>query len=669
MSDSALYAACRRYMPLVTRYDKTLHALGEWWQKVTLIGKINSRAVGATLIEDMQDTRRRFETLQDRLIANLVKENVRKLELEFSARAQVAIDILVRNLFERTADVGFLATDGDIRTFLGEAESSPESVRAIVGRLREYTAKYSVYDEIVLLDPQGRVRAHLDADNPIEHCRDPLILETLSSRAAYVETFRPSDLQPRRRAAHVFSAPVTSGDGSGARVLGVLCLCFRFDDEMRSVFANLARPGETLAILDAEGQVLASSDPEVLPTQFRVHGQGREDLGLMQHRGEQYVARTQTTRGYQGYRGLDWQGHVMRRVTSAFAGSGEDEPAAGEGGLQAAEAFSDELRGISHDAVRVTDDLTLVVLNGQIVSAKRDAAEFGPVLEEIRDIGRRTSGVFEASISDLYSTVVASLLSEVQFQAFQAVDIMDRNLYERANDVRWWALTSSFCEILAQPERSAADDAALGDVLAYINSLYTVYSNLFVFDTRGTIVAVSDARQREWLGQTVPDESIVRTALAVHESQRYAVSPFVATPFYDERNTYIYLTSIRAPGAAGRVVGGIGIVFDSAPQFAAMLDDTLPRDDDGAVLKGAFGVFVDRGRRIIASSRADLDVGSTLRLEADLFTLKNGARTSALLVYDGARYAVGAAVSQGYREYKTTGDYQNDILALVFVPL
>lgn len=668
MSDAALYAVCQRHMPLVEQYDRTLHALGEWWQKVALIGKINGRAMGDALIEDMQDTRRRFEALQGQLLDNLVKENVRKLELEFTARAQVAIDILVRNLFERTADVGFLATDDDIRAFLRDAGPSPESVHAIIERLREYTAKYSVYDEIVVLDPQGRVRAHLDANNPISHCHDPLIRETLDSRAPYIETFRASDLQPQRRAAHIFSAPVTDGNEAGSRVLGVLCLCFRFDDEMRSVFANLARPGETLAILDAEGQVIASSDQSKLPFRSELRRHDRDGIGLVQHGGEGYLSRTRPTRGYQGYLGLHWQGHVMRPVSSAFSGAADTKCAAIDGELSAARVFSERLRGISRDAVRVTDDLSLVVLNGQIVSAKRDAAEFRPVLEEIRDIGRRTSGVFEASIADLYRTVVTSLLSDVQFQAFQAVDIMDRNLYERANDVRWWALTSRFRSILAQPARSAADDEALAETLAYINSLYTVYSNLFLFDTRGTIVAVSDPKQREWVGKRVPDETIVRSALAVQESRRYAVSPFAASPFYDGRHTYIYLSSIRAADGGAQVAGGIGIVFDAEPQFSAMLEDTLPRDGDGAVLEGAFGVFVGRGGRIVASSRPELRVGSSLALNADFFELENGARTSAVVEYEGARYAVGVAVSQGYREYKTSGDYQNDILALIFVP-
>ncbi len=665
MSESTLHAACLRHMPLVIGYNNALDALGTWWQKVTLIGKINSLSVADTLIDDMQDTQRRFQQLQVQLVDNLVRENVRKLELEFSARAQVAIDILVRNLFERTADVGFLATDDDIRAFL--RQSAPEAVGAIVERLREYTAKYSVYDDILILDTQGQVCAQLDRRNPVRQSSDPLLAATLQGGPPYVETFRPSDLQPHRRAAHIFSARITDGDGPSATVLGVLCLCFRFEDEMRGIFANLVRPGEIVAILDAAGRVIASSDEGQLSYGDTLRNHDRNGIGVMKHREETFLARTSATRGYQGYRGLEWQGHVMRPLHSAFSAA-EASSQTGSAQLERSRVFSEELHAISRNAALVTDDLTLVVLNGQIVSAKRDAAEFMPVLEEIRNIGHRTRGVFDQSIANLYSTVVGSLLSDVQFQAFLAVDIMDRNLYERANDVRWWALTSLFRELLVLPSRSSEDSAALTEVLEYINGLYTVYSNLILFDAQGTVVAVSNADFRSMVGQPLPDGALVRAALSVTESQRYAVSPFAATPLYDGRYTYIYLTSLRSP-AGGHLVGGIGIVFDSEPQFAAMLAEALPCDDDGKVLVGAFGVFADRTGQVIASTRESLAPGMRLMLETTLFGLKNGGRDSAILMYEGHHYAVGAAMSQGYREYKTTEDYDNDVLALIFVPL
>ncbi|GAB6043078.1 cache domain-containing protein [Endothiovibrio diazotrophicus] len=654
------------HMPDVVSCRQTLTALGKWWQKVTLIGKINSLDIAPTLIGDMELTKRRFEELQVKLIDNLVYENLRKLEQEAGARAQVTIDILIRNLFERTADVGFLATDDDLRAFLADRGDEPGARQAVVERLREYTLKYSVYDEILVLDTEGRVRAHLDADNPVAQSRDPLIAETLKSGAEYVETYRWSDLRPDHPRSLIYSCPIRADNRAGSPALGVLCLCFRLADEMVGVFANLARAGELIAILDREGRVMAASDQAVLPVESRVT-LSHEGVRLVRHDGREYLACTRATHGYQGYFGGGWLGHVMVPVAEAFAAGGEEEGAATKL-AEDSQLFSRDLRSISHNASMVTDDLILVVLNGQIISAKRDAAEFMPVLDEIRNIGNATQAVFDSSIANLRETVITSLLNEVRFQSFLAVDIMDRNLYERANDVRWWALTSRFRELLA----GGVDDGArqtIGEILAYINNLYTVYTNLLVYDAHGAVVAVSNPEEAHWVGQSIGDHPGVQAALGLRESQHYRVSPFAATPLYGDRPTYVYHTSIRAPGPAARVVGGIGIVFDGEPQFRAMLDDALPRDPRGMPLAGAFALFADRDGRVIAATEAGPAVGSTLDLDERFLALGNGERLSDLITFAGRSYAVGAAMSQGYREYKTSGDYDNDVAGLVFVPI
>ncbi len=48
----------------------------------------------------------------------------RETAVELGTRAQISIDILIRNLFERTADVGFLAEDGAIIDSLAAAENT-----------------------------------------------------------------------------------------------------------------------------------------------------------------------------------------------------------------------------------------------------------------------------------------------------------------------------------------------------------------------------------------------------------------------------------------------------------------------------------------------------------------------------------------------------------------
>jgi hypothetical protein len=245
---------------------------------------------------------------------------------------------------------------------------------------------------------------------------------------------------------------------------------------------------------------------------------------------------------------------------------------------------------------------------------------------------------------------------------------MDRNLYERANDCRWWALTTAFREQLKKPEITTQDQQNISDILHYINELYTVYSNLYVYDAKGIIIAVSQAEQQHLVGQSVASQSAALEALENNDSQKYTVSAFVPCEQYNERHTYIYNAAITGLKDS-EVIGGIGIVFDSEPQFAAMLNDTLPTDSQEQVITGCFALYCQRDGLIVsATDNCPQRVGEYCKVEQSLLDLENGQQQSLMMHYQGIRYAVGVAVSKGYREYKTTGDYNNDILAFVMVP-
>lgn len=655
----------------VRNFETRLAQLNDWWGKITLIGKINSHNVAPTILDDMARTQSKFGELQRKLTHNLLVENVQKLVLDNASKAQVAIDLLVRNLFERTADVGFLATDDDIRVFLAQAEPEPEQVRCIENRLREYVKKYSVYDEIAIFDAQGRLRAHLDADNRIEGS-DPLVAETLDSDRDYLETFRYSVLQAERRRSLIYSCKITETDQKNSRVLGVLCLCFRFEDEMRGIFADLLAAGDRgiIAILDAERRVIASSNEQLLPVDTRFPRS--EAVGLVNFQGQDYIVNTRPGNGYQGYYGLGWRGQMMTRLDFAFGRAGDEQGGADYSEIIGqSDSFPPELKEIHKASVDINADLGLLVLNGKIASARQNAAEFMPVLEAIKQIGTDIAGIFAASVNSLQEvTVMSSHLNNAGFLASLAVNIMDRNLYERANDCRWWALTSAFRRNLAKTETTAAEKRQMCEILAYINALYTVYTNLYLYDAHGEIVAVSDATQTALIGSKADEASGCRTVLNNADSQHYGVSDFVPSRFYQGRHTYIYNAAVTDPAGNGRVVGGIGIVFDSEPQFSAMLREILPKEAGGAPLKNSFAAFTDRQGRILGlANHGHYRVGERLPLDESHFALKNGQTSSSLLRHEGANYVLGIAAGKGYREYKTADGYCNDVLAFVFIPL
>jgi len=665
-------------MTSVAQCQNVLTRLDRQWTRATLTGKINCSRIAQTLIDFIITTQDNFASLQTTLLDTLVLESTQKVVLEMSAVAQVAIDILKRNLFERTADVGFLATDDDLVRFLLDGRDHSEAAEIIEDRLREYRDKYTVYDEIIVLDDQGRVRAHLDHENRITRTADPLFKETLAADS-YVETYRESDLAPGRGDVLIYSQAIRHPD-SGAP-LGVLCLVFDFAGEMAGIFENLAQSSEDIIImiLDESGRAIATSDQGKAPA-GRTYGMARrDDFHMVQIAGEPYLAKTLATNGYQGFFGLPWYGHVAKRVTTAFR-NGSNGHGLDEGAIRQNAIFSGRLVQVEEASENVLSDLELVVQNGEIMAAKKslqadlservEAQALPYVLNEVKKIGDQVQHVFQTSTDGLLKLVTSSRLHDVRFLAQLAIDIMDRNLYERANDCRWWALTSDFRRFLDKPVLEPDERDRMREILAYINSLYTVYANLFVYDTGGTILACSNPDEDHHVGRVLQAEFVSRT-LRIIDSQHYCVSDFEPSDLYAQdgapRHTYIYNASITSLADHGTVLGGIGIVFDSEPQFVSMLRDCLPRDGQGDILDGSEGMFVTPGGRVIASTNPDIAPGDVVDVSQLFCQLTCGQFTSHLVAEGDRLYAVGCAHSAGYREYKRDGVYANDLLSVIRV--
>ncbi len=92
-----------KWMPAVVEYRQRLASLQGAWDNLALLSHLGDDGT------NLSSTREAFETLANRPGHPPRDRDPSKAVLACEARAQVAIDILVRNLFERTADVGFLA--------------------------------------------------------------------------------------------------------------------------------------------------------------------------------------------------------------------------------------------------------------------------------------------------------------------------------------------------------------------------------------------------------------------------------------------------------------------------------------------------------------------------------------------------------------------------------
>ncbi|WP_255576206.1 chemotaxis protein CheW [Comamonas sp. Y33R10-2] len=677
------------HMRQVARCESSLQELSLMWRLIESSAKMNCPQEAQALLPMMAATRTGFEQLEQDLVQSMVAQAVEGVSRGLHSQAQHLMDTLVRNLYERTADVGFLATDVLLCRFMAGLDGhAPADKEQITQRLRAYRSKYTVYQEVLLLDCEGHVQASTQgtrAENSAASrlCRDPLIAQALQSQS-FVQVFGATDLLPNQPSgliyAHRMLHPVTQ------QPVGVLCLCFDFEGEMQGLWDERASAGGDEAdtsialLLDAQGQVLASSDRHWIGVglQLKPHKNGANPL--LTHGGRTYLVQSEVPAGYQGYMGPQgWRAQMMVPIELAFGTQGSSalqgvDAVVAQGLLAHAHRFCPPLHAISSAA----DTIRRVVWNGQAMSAGKQAdnTRLQAVLEQIGETGARTNEVFTQSIRSLYSTVLATALRDNSLLTRLLVGLLDRNLYERANDCRWWALTPQLPALLQALKLGKATEgmsAEACELLTAIHALYTVYQQIVVYDAHGKIVAASLAggAQDDLIGHFVERETLLKVQ-ALQGAQAYYVSPWSPSDLQATGEpTYVYHAAIRS--CTGEVLGGIGLIFHAQREFEAMLQGVLgtqaDKRDTSDLPAGGAGAsrqvaFFNRSGVVMSSSSAQILPGSVLDLPADMLTLSAGQSLARAMAYQGQYCVVAVTAGSGYREFKRSDGYEEEVLAL-----
>ena len=179
-ADSGEFNTFLPHMPDVGQCARSLVELNTTWRMIEASARLHCSDEAALILPTMGAARSGFNALEQTLVKSLVAEKLATAMAELSTKARYVIDIIVRNLYERTADVGFLATDAILCAFVADIAGEPGALRQ---RLQDYRSKYTVYDGIVLLDLEGRVLLRLDHEaqgaRDQAASRDPMLAEAL----------------------------------------------------------------------------------------------------------------------------------------------------------------------------------------------------------------------------------------------------------------------------------------------------------------------------------------------------------------------------------------------------------------------------------------------------------------------------------------------------------
>jgi hypothetical protein len=616
-------APLARHMHSVNDHREALATLSGTWDTLALLAHLSN------LKADMSEVRASFGQLTDELLVCLAEEMLALADGTLGHQAQIAVDVLTRNLFERTADIGFLATDSAVVDAC--VANDPAIFAALRERLRTYAERYTVYSDIVLMAPDGRVLTRL-ADGFAARSTSTIVGSALSSQGGFVETHAPTDFCGGERALTYAWRIEHNG-----RAVGVLALVFDLEREAQMIFERMATRDEVLAFVDGQGRVVVSNDAARLPPGHLVAL--RAGASALRLGGVTHLVTQRHGQPYQGYPGPGWSTVALAPVELAF---GESDAPTVQVEFSGEAVFSKRLLDVPVRAREIQRRLDRMVWNGRIHQAAESNAFSRSLLEEIAATGRRTKDVFERASSELLTTVASGLLGEARFLADLSVDVLDRNLYERANDCRWWATS---------PVLATMDAAAARGTLAHINGLYTVYADILLFDADGVVVAASRDTGAE--GRRL-SSAWVGDCLKLRDPMRYAVSPFEPSELYGGAGTYVYAAPILAGGSA---VGGVALVFDSTPQFEAMLRAALPET------AGSVAAFCRRDGAVM-SRTGDLPV----TLPSSVLALAPGQSWSGVLTEAGQCFVVGATAGSGYREFKTSDGYDEPVIGVVVIP-
>ncbi|MBP0444320.1 methyl-accepting chemotaxis protein [Roseomonas sp. SSH11] len=260
----------------------------------------------------------------------------------------------------------------------------------------------------------------------------------------------------------------------------------------------------------------------------------------------------------------------------------------------------------------ITGQTRILALNATIEAARAGEAGkgFAVVAEEVKavsaEIGRLAAdmeGELRAALDEL-AAVGARMAAETRGErlvglALNAVEIIDRNLYERTCDVRWWATDSAVVDAAADPtpERVAEAERRLGVIL----SAYTVYLDLWICSPAGRVIAHGRPDRYPGLHDLdVSRQPWFTEALRSASGDDYAVADIAPQPALGGAPAAIYAAAIREGGAVrGRVTGVLGVHFDWAPQARAVVQGVRLPPAEAATSRV---LLLDAAGRVLAAS-------------------------------------------------------------------
>lgn len=300
-----------------------------------------------------------------------------------------------------------------------------------------------------------------------------------------------------------------------------------------------------------------------------------------------------------------------------------------------------EMGQVVYTIQQITKQTNLLSLNSAIEAARAGEAGrgFGVVAEEIKKLATRSFASTKESTKIIHN--IQNKANEVMAvrtadMAYDTIDKIDRNLFERNCDVQAWATFDKVkhCFTSDDPNRISAANQLLKKLV----EIYEVYFDLYVLDLDGKIIAAGV--HNELIGQAMGDRDWfkeVKKAEAVSASDLYYSNTV-------KHHTVAYSCPIR--GDKGNILGYFSTRFNWEFIYDILDSARIGQNGELYIINKAGYVIASKTREgILTKNLSNLEaVKQALHGETYGFTLDQDT--------SGHTKIYGYAHTRGYNAYK-----------------
>ena len=322
--------------------------------------------------------------------------------------------------------------------------------------------------------------------------------------------------------------------------------------------------------------------------------------------------------------------------------------------------LSSKMAGAIKDFDKINLETQILSINAAVEASRAGeaGASFAIVANHMKELSLRTGEVADDLTNNVqvalkkindFSSILSNQVRGTRLSdlALNNIDLIDRNLYERSCDVRWWATDSSAWHACSEPSLENTQHAC--ERLGVILDAYTVYYDLVLCNVEGQVIANGRPNRYDSIGSDCSKEQWFVQSLHSQSGDEFGFQPVHNSALVDNKAVLAYSCSVRSKGHAnGEILGVLGILFNWDALAGVILEQTQLTSEEW---KRTRICIVDDDARILADTQS----GSGHKM-LDLPDIKNFFKETKIfrtVNYHGTDTLIAYAKAPGYETYTT----------------